>query len=221
MMFRYSFIVILAGALCTSGCKKSGDYTGPLNSFKRYPYQKLHLSYTYDGDLRGTDELYFSDYGKYEARYSKYEVLVPGEVRGSDNASLLRITDRYDINFQDNTVIHDRDNSLDSLYHLDEKDIPASLKYWETDMKNHFLVNKGTDIIDGKPAARWEADGGGLILWVWNSILLRKRVNSNKGSMEMTIKTIDSLWTVDTTKFSIPAGLTNKPKPQPNAPGSN
>jgi hypothetical protein len=217
----YTVLLMVISALLAAGCKKSGEpEAGSVNAFKRYPYERFHLTYEYGGDLRGTEELFVSGFGKYEARYSKFDVLTPEAIQPMDNGSVTRISDNYVFDFMQKSIVHDRLGSLDSLYHLDEKDIPSLQENLETEMRKNFFRNTGTDTLSGKLTTRWQKIDGGMTLWIWNSILFRKQVTSDKGGMDMRIKTIDSLWTVDTTKFSIPAGLKNKEKPV-NAPGTN
>ena len=190
------------------GCRKSGEYSGPINGLKRYPYERAHLIYEYSGDVRGTEEFFLSDFGKYEARYSKIDVISAKEIQPSENGSITRLADQYAFDFAKKTTIHDHLTVLDSLYHLEGDAIPTSQEYFESEMKRNFFLNSGSDLIAGKPAIRWEQGNGALTIWMWNCILLRKHVNSKGTSLDMTIKSIDSLWTVDTTKFSVPQGFT-------------
>ncbi|MDP4219625.1 MAG: hypothetical protein Q8916_08015 [Bacteroidota bacterium] len=221
--YTRSFLLLAAGILTLglgAGCKKSDSAS--LNGLKRYPYERLHVTYEYTGDVRGTEDLYVSGYGKYEARYSKLDLLAGQTIRSVDNAAITRIGETYSIDFTQNRGSHDHSSSIDSLYHLSESDIPSPQEYLESEMKKNFFKKVGTDIIAGKPATRWQQMDGDLIVWVWNSILLRKEINSAANTLDMTVKNIDSLWTVDTTKFAIPPGVTiTQAVHTPNAPSPN
>jgi hypothetical protein len=205
------------------GCKKNGEpFSGPPNEMKRYPYERFHLTYEYSGDVRGTEEMFVSGYGKYEARYSKFDVLTPQEIHSSDNGAITRIADIYTIDFSKMLAIHEHSRSLDSLYHLEGSYIPSSKEYIEAEMKKKYFQNVATDIIEGKPALKWQEIDGHLTLWIWNGLLLRRHASSPEGSLEMKIKSIDTLWVVDTTKFSVPKGFTVKEaENMKHAPDSN
>ena len=191
------------------GCKKSGEgLSGQLNEMKRYPYERLHLTYEYSGDVRGIEELFVSGYGKYEARRSKLEILSTKEIRPSDNGAITRSADMYTMDFSKMQAVHEHLRFLDSLYHLEGKDIPSPQEYIESEMKKNYFKNVGKDTVAGKLATKWQQDGDRLILWISNGLMLRKHVNSENGSLDMVVKNIDTLWTVDTTKFIIPTGFT-------------
>ncbi len=195
--------------LLVFGCKKSGEpVSGSSNDMKRYPYDRVHLVYEYSGDVRGIEEFFVSGYGKYEARHSKFEVLGPKEIHSSDNGAITRLADMYKIDFTQMQAAHEHNRSLDSLYHLEGKDIPTPQEYIEAEMKKNYFKNIGIDTVAGKLTTKWQQIDGFLTLWIWNGLLLRKHATSENGSLEMMIKNIDTLWTVDTTKFIVPRGFT-------------
>jgi hypothetical protein len=223
--YRHIHFALLFCAVCIvfiTGCKKSGDYSGPVNGFKRYPYERMHVTYEYSGDIRGSEEFYFSDYGKNETRSSKIDIMSSKGIQSSENAAITKLAEVYDIDFMKKTIIHDRSSTLDSLYHLEGNALPISQQYLESEMKRNFFHNVGADIIAGKPASRWERENGLLTVWMWNCLMLRKRVNSPDGSFEMNVKNIDSLWTVDTSRFSLPSGFSvTEAQNKTHAPTSN
>src|SRR5690349_4397509 len=137
-------VLFMTAAVFAGGCKKNaGPSSGTVNEFKRYPYERFHLTYEYTGDLRGTEELFVSGYGKYEARYSKFEILTPEAIRPIDNSSITRMSDIYVINYLEKSVMHDHVAQLDSLYHLGANDIPSSQEYLESEMKRNLMTNSG------------------------------------------------------------------------------
>ncbi len=219
--FCISFIAAIA--LLNSGCdKKSGEpFSGQIGAFKRYPWERFHLTYEYSGDVRGTEELFVSGYGKYEKHLSNYEIISPQGLRTSAKGAITRFIDVYTFDLTQNRCIHQRMDNLDSLYHLEGKDIPTPQEYLETEMTRNYFKNVGTDTLGGKTATRWQQIDGGLTLWVWNCILLRKHIISEDGVYEMNINSIDSLWAVDTSKFIVPQGLPITEASQIHAPDPN
>ena len=200
--------VLMISWLCSSGCKHSGSpLTGDESAFKRYPYEKFHLSYEYNGDVRGIEELFVAKHGVYESRYSKFEVFTPQGLRSVESGSLTRFNDVYTIDYETKTTILQRAQTLDSLYHLDVSDMPSPQGYLEAEMRKNYFKSSGIDTLLGKPATRWQQVDGDLVLWVWNSILLKKHASSPNGILEMSIKSIDTSWTVDTSKFAVPSGF--------------
>ena len=207
-LFNKVLFWVLPGLL-VFGCKKSGEpFSGPLNELKRYPYERFHLTYEYSGDVRGTEEMFVSGYGKYEARHSKFEIFSDQGVHASDNGSLSRLTDLYKIDYVLRRALHEHSRPLDSLYHLNADNIPSPQAYLESEMQRNYFKNSGIDTMLGKPATRWQHADNIMTLWVWNGLLLRRQTSSAEGSLDMKIREIDTLWTVDTAKFSIPSGFT-------------
>ena len=204
----YIIIFCFCAAFFSIGCKKSGEpFSGPPNDMKRYPYERFHLTYEYSGDVRGIEELFVSGYGKYEARHSKIEVFSAQGLHASDNGSITRVSDMYTVDFLLRNAVHAHLRPFDSLYHLDPDEIPSPQVYFESEMKRNYFKNVGIDTVAGRPATRWQHSEGNTILWVWNGLLLRKYASSDKGSLDMKIKEIDTLWTVDTSKFMVPIGF--------------
>jgi hypothetical protein len=62
-------------------------------------------------------------------------------------------------------------------------------------------------MIQGKPAVKWQQTDGNLVLWIWHSILLQKYAATQTGRVDVALKNIDTLWTVDTTKFVVPTDI--------------
>jgi hypothetical protein len=209
----FFFIVVIV-----AGCKRSSE-PGKINSFKRYPYERLHITYELGGDARGTEEVYISQYGKYEAQFSKSEVFSPQGIVSENHAIITRLSDAYTVDYDKHTYEHNHQKSFDSLYSLDEKDVPTPGQYFDWEMKSNLLRNTGTDTIAGKLASRWHSDDGNMTVWAWNGILMRKYIGTEERGIDMKIVSIDSLWNVDTTKFILPSGYTEKKKGQEmNAP---
>jgi hypothetical protein len=196
-------IYLFLSVLIFFGCR-SNDYSGPLNSFKRYPYRNVHLSYAFSGDARGIEDLYIADYGKYETRRTSIELLLPQGIRPKDEAGITRLTDVYNIDYRQKKVMHKRVTTLDSLYHLSELSIPPPSDYLESSMKDYLFHSGGTEMVHDHPAMVWAPRDGSMKLWVWNSLLIKKYTMSENGTVWMELVQADTNWTVDTTKFQIP-----------------
>ncbi len=222
--FLSTILVFAFFTMIFIGCGRKGGepFSGPMNGLKRYPYRAMHLTYEFSGDARGDEELFVSDFGKYESRRTRSDMFSPEQTMAEDKGSITRGFDVYILDFLERSVLHERVQYLDSIYHLDANDIPTPQQYFESEMKKNFFAIVGTDMIDGKPATRWKQTDGDLTLWVWNCILLRKHIQMESKSIEMTIKTIDTLWTPDTTTFMIPQGFHAIESPKTvNAPATN
>ncbi|HYM20105.1 MAG TPA: hypothetical protein VEW28_03770 [Candidatus Kapabacteria bacterium] len=186
------------------GCRNN-DYSGPLNSFKRYPFKNVHLSYTFTGDARGREDLYIADYGKYETRDTKIELLLTNGIRPKEESGITRLTDVYTIDHLQKKVMHRHVRVLDSLYHLDASSVPSSEDYLQTSMRDFLFINGGIDTIGGFPATRWEPRDGSMKLWVWNALLLKKYTISQNGIVWMDLVQMDTNWVADSSKFRIPS----------------
>lgn len=196
-------ILYLLLAVAALSCR-SDDFAGPMNSFHRYEFKNTHLVYEFIGDARGREDLFMSDYGKYEARYSKYDLLTPEAIRPMATAVITRLTDAYTIEPQKREVMHTRVRELDSLYHLSASDIPTPQEYFSENMKKYLFRSAGTDTVGGIAATRWETRDGSAKMWIWRGILLKKTTQTPGGMVGTQLIGLDTLWAVDTSRFSLP-----------------
>lgn len=185
------------------GCGK-GDRGEPLNSFHRYEIRNVHLTYDFIGNARGQEELFLADYGKYEARYSKYELLTTEAIRPMANAGITRLTDVYSIDVPQRQIKHMRPSELDSLYHLPEGSIPTPQEFLKNSMKNNLLREVGQDSVLGFYATRYQSSDGNAKLWLWRGMLIRKETMTREGMIGTSLTGMDTAWVVDTSKFSLP-----------------
>lgn len=194
-----SLVLIVSVLSC-----RNDDYSGPLNSFHRYEFKNSHLVYEFIGDARGREDIFMSDYGKYEARYSKYEMLTPQAIQPVATAVITRLTDAYTVEPSERKVMHTRVRELDSLYHLSGNDIPSAPSFFEQTMKKYLFRSAGTDSIGGVVATLWETRDGSAKMWIWRGILLKKLTQTKDGMLGTQLIGIDTTWTVDTSRFSLP-----------------
>jgi hypothetical protein len=219
--FEQVVFLALAVAIFYGCSKKSGDNSGPANAFKRYPYRNFHVSYDISGDARGSEDVYVADYGKFESEYSKTEMFTPRGVMPEDHTLITRISDVYEMDNMQKRFNHRHIDALDSVYHLDPKDMPNPEQYMESEMIKGFLKNTGQEMIAGKLATKWQPVDGSMSMWIWNGILLRKFAPNEGGpGITMMVKNFDSTWVVDTTKFMVPKDYKegNLQPEEPDAP---
>jgi len=221
-MKKHSTLILLLVLGVSAGCKKTGPpYSGPVNSLKRYPFEHFHLVYEFGGDARGTEDVYVSGYGRNEAQYTKSDLFGPQGLSTENTIIITKIANAYSLDFSKKTYSQNHLDYLDSLYHLDESDVPSSQQYLEFEMKRNLMKNYGQDTVAGYQGVRWQLIDGNMSMWTWKGILLRKFAASEQGSLDMRIKSIDTLWTVDSTKFMIPKDFKEVKLQGPNAPPEN
>jgi len=221
-MKKYTILILLCANVIVSGCKKTGEpYSGPINSLKRYPFEHFHLTYGFSGDARGSEEVFVAGYGRYEAQINKSEILTAKGVQSANHTIITRFADMYSLDYSRRNLQHIHSGYLDSLYHLDQSDVPSPQQYLEFEMKRNLLKNTGFDTVAGKTVQRFQLIDGNMTMWIWNGMLLRKYAGSQEGYLDMKVTSIDTLWTVDTTKFTIPQGFTDTKNQDPNAAPAN
>ncbi|MBS1904148.1 MAG: hypothetical protein JSS75_10620 [Bacteroidetes bacterium] len=206
MTIRISTLRALLGAALVAsviGCGKH-EYSGPVNAFRRYEIKNVHMQYEFLGNARGGEEMFIADYGRYEARYSKYELLGEQGIQPVGSAGITRLADVYNISLNERKVVHLKPPELDSLYHLSESEIPTPAQFLEKSMHNNLMRAVGTDTIAGVPATRWENRDGSGKFWIWRGILMKKITQTRDGMIGTQLVALDTAWAVDTTKFSLP-----------------
>jgi hypothetical protein len=176
-------------------------------SYKRYSVLQGHIHYESKGFRRGTEDLYWTNWGRLEARHSNAELLTPKEVQPQkmvtiNNGAYVTVADlarRGGYQF--------REPFLDSLMRL-ENAPPPEVTSVEV-LQRMKYVKQGQDTILGLIADVWGEASTGTRLSLWRGIVLRQRVNVPDGSHrhEVVAVSIDTVNPPDPSKFATPEGI--------------
>jgi hypothetical protein len=204
-------------ALCALilGCnqpktEEGPSYEGPKQPYQRYSVRQAHIHYVYSGDMRGTEDLYFTDYGKREARHSSYDVLTPQEVKPLRKIQIADGARVYIVDVMAGKAMAKDDKFIDSLLNLKEADPPEVIA--EQYLRKGGFENIGTGSILGYPTTRWRQKNTGTILDMWGGVILRREV-VQQGAHVIEATQIDTTNPPDPSKFELPPGVVLQDNP--------
>lgn len=212
---KYSLFT-LALSIAVLSCQQpktdeAPTYEGPKEPYKRYVVNQAHVHYEYSGDMRGSEDLYFTDYGRREARHSSYDVLTPQEVKPLRK---IVISDGPNVTIVDVMAgkgVVQKDKFMDSLFSLKEADPPVVIA--EHYLRKGGFENIGAGSVLGYPTTRWRQKATGTTLDMWGGIILRREV-FQQGSHVIEAKSIDTTNPPDPSKLVPPAGIVLQDAPR-------
>jgi len=198
---------IMVISLLLGGCEKKESGPNPHSSFHRYGIEKAHIHYEYSGNRRGSEDLYFTNYGAREAIVARYEQLGERAIRSVDELNIFRYGHMYNILPLTGTGIHVVDPALDSLYSIEGPAVPSTDTFFSNKMKGMSFRPVGTDTLAGRTATIWELIQSPLRIWTWRGLLLKRFVNDPNNSYTMTAVSFDTTSAIDTNLFQPPKGV--------------
>jgi len=183
----------------------TSDFLGE-ESFKRYQIESGIIEYSLSGNRKGTEIVYFDDWGRREAKYSKTELSMMGITQKSNTLTLLDGVWIYNINLDGKTGTK-MSNSM--LKDLSESSSDKDL----TEVGEEMMVRMGgkkigTEEIQGKMCDVWEIKNMNTKTWVWKGVTL-KTVTKMAGIETLsTAVRFEANAKVPEEKFAIPADVT-------------
>jgi hypothetical protein len=152
-----------------------------LAGVKRYQIKSGVVEYTLSGTRKGTESIYFDNWGMREAKYTKAELSVAGFSQKQNTLTLLDGNFTYNIDLDKRTGTKMETPLLKELA-ANNKDLTEA---GEKMMKSMGGVKIGTEVVLGKTCDVWEIKNMQSKTWVWKNVPLKTHVSMP--SMEMTI----------------------------------
>ncbi|NQV52114.1 MAG: hypothetical protein HQ500_02975 [Flavobacteriales bacterium] len=174
----------------------------------RYKVREGHISYIYKGLQEGTEEVYFTDYGMVEIKFTKTVRTNPfqeGENKDEqiDLTTLMRDSAIYVV---DNLTLNARrlDNALlyESALQSPDLDLDAVA---EEVYRSRGGIIVDTQNIAGMPAVKWVIKQANSTEWRWKGIMLKTMVELPRALVQVEAVKID-------TTSPLPEGIFDLPK---------
>lgn len=171
----------------------------------RYKVEKGHISYTYDGIQRGTEEVYFSDFGMLEIKFTETVRDNPFS-NSEEKISLITLIKDSAIYIVDNSTMNARkiDNALlfesaQESPSLDLDEVAQSI-YSE----NGGFVEK-KELIAGVQCDRWFIENAKTREWRHKGIMMKTIIDMPRNYVKVEATAIDTL-------SDLPEGIFDLPK---------
>jgi hypothetical protein len=168
------------------------------------------VEYKLSGVQSGTQELYFEEYGKYEAKYSKGEFDYMGKKGTFDQVSIITPEAVYSLNLEKSQGIKSPAPDYSEIIEKFELENGDFEKVQEQTMKEQGFIKKGTEKVLDRDCVTWELEknGANVKIWLWKGIEL-KVIQSAQGltSSQEAIKIIEEE-AIPFVKFEVPDGIT-------------
>jgi len=174
-----------------------------LAGVKRYQIKSGVVEYTLSGTRKGTETIYFENWGMREAKYTKAELSVAGFTQKQNTLTLMDGGYTYNIDLDTRTGTKMETPLLKEIA-ANQKDLTEA---GEKMMKSMGGVKIGTEVVLGKTCDVWEIKNMKSKTWVWKGVPLKTQVSMP--SMEMTIMAtkLDEGAAIAADKFTIPSDV--------------
>jgi len=212
---RTPSLALLSIALLAAGCKKEQPVTP--GEFHRYPIEHIHVHYIYSGLGRGTEDLYFDQYGRRETKYVNWEHIEEKALRPMIRLTISVGPDIYTCLLDRGEGTHWKDPQLDSLFHLSAANIPSPEKITQTILSEKGKL-VGQDTVLGLKADIWKITGTPLELYIWKGVLLKRASVAAGDTVVVTAVSIDTVRRPNESAFVVPGGIKMRERPLPSAP---
>jgi hypothetical protein len=212
-----SLLGSLSAMLVLASCDNKQADSGPADPnadtpYKRYGVQQAHVRYEASGHRRGTEELYFVNHGRREARIVNVENLTEQGARPERSVAVSHGSDMRiaDMIMRRGTRL--MEPVVDSLMRLEKVDPPTVIS--DNVLKRMGLVKKGTGEVLGYPVTVWYNPNSGMELSTWNGIVLKQEINRPEYNHLVVAVSIDTVGPIPDSIFTPPAGIEFNPAPK-------
>jgi hypothetical protein len=183
--------------------KKDTESTYPI----RYYVNEGSISYKYAGIQKGKEDVYFTNFGMTEVKYTETTRQNPFQNRLEEikmitlmHDSSIYVVDQSTMNAQklDNTLLYEKAAESTKL-DLNE----VAIKMYK-ERGGSYL---GIDTILGLPAEHWSIASSEVEEWRWNGIMLKTVVKSPKTYLEIVATAIDTNSIIPLSVFELPKNV--------------
>jgi hypothetical protein len=171
---------------------------------KRFGLQSGIVHYELDGARKGTETLYFTDWGWREAKHSDGVISFMGFEQPMRTLSILEDSVMAILDLESGMGMRTLD-PLKSLLSDDELQDPAAVGV--AMMKQMGATRDGDGEVLGRKCQVWKVKDIGSRLWVWRNIPLKMETKMMGIGMSMTATRIEENVPVPEKRFSFPEGV--------------
>ena len=164
-------------------------FVGQAQNFKRYPFKSGIIHYQFEGKTTGTEVLYFDEYGKYEARYTKTMTKVFGVLTKEDKISLLKEAEQIEYD----RLTNEYTQMTNPLYESFSQNESLNYEEFGEDAIEKMGYRKiGQSTVLGKECDVWNGIGK---LYTWRALTLK---------LEMKVMGVNFVQTATNLKLDVP-----------------
>ncbi len=177
--------------------------------FKNYNMISGYVEYKLTGASTGTQELYFEEWGKYEAKISKGDYDYMGQ-KGSFNGLTITTPDaQYRIDLDKSKGMKGPAPDWTKIIEMFENENGNFDKVQELSMKEAGFIKKGNEKFLDRDCVLWEADqnGANIKIWLWKGIELKTVTNAQGVTSTIEAINIVEEKAVPFAKFEPPSGI--------------
>lgn len=172
---------------------------------KKYSIKSGMIEYEMKGISKGTQKVYFDQWGQKEATFTSSETEFIGEKTKSN--VLVIITKEWIYNIDMDELTGTRSKNLYSEESLNKKDKDLASAYSKEMLRDMEGEKIGTEKILGKECEIWEIKKMGTKSWIWNGLTLKTTTNIAGMVMDMTALRLEENIKVPEEKFKVPDGV--------------
>ncbi len=170
--------------------------------FKRYDFKSGKVEYKLSGAAKGTQTMFFDNYGMKEAKFANMSIEMMGMKQKKNTITIIDGKDTYVVNWESGTAV----KMKTPLYDMFPKG--KGLKnVGEKLMQNMGAEKTGTGTVLGKECDIWEIKKAGTKLWIWKSIPLKVEVKMMGVQMNQVATSVETDIDVPASKFEIPKNI--------------
>jgi hypothetical protein len=159
-------------------------------SYKRYALKQAHIHYETSGFRRGTEDLYFTDYGMREARHVNVENLTEEGIRPEKVVVVSFGSDMRMANLTNSMGTWMKEPVVDSLLHVSKVDPPGVIS--DSILSKMQYKKQGTSTILGRPVTIWFEPTSGTTLHTWEGLVLKQEVKNPQHQHVVEAVSIDT-----------------------------
>jgi hypothetical protein len=212
-MRSLSALALLSLLVLASSCAKKDDDASTTSEegstaaigdtvYKRYGLKQAHIHYESSGWRRGTEDLYFTDWGRREARYTDAELLLDKGVQPEKTITVTIGSEMKRADLRAQGGVSRRDPFVDSLIKLREVDPPSVISDKVLTKLRYTQVGTGTHL--GKPVTIWHEQTSGTTLHTWEGMVLKQEVKTPQHNQVVEAVSIDTVSPIPDSVFTPP-----------------
>ncbi len=183
--------------------QKSGQSNEP---FRRYGIESGIIESTKTGMTKGSQKIYFSDWGAKEANFDSTEITTPFGMQKTNMLTIMDGSTTYSINLDTKKGTKFRNEIYDKVRdNLDEADLE---KIGEKLLRDLGAVESGTEMIAGKECKLFVTEKLGSTSCIWKGIAIKTEVKTLGQTLGIVANSIEENAAVADDIFQIPGDAT-------------
>ncbi len=203
----FTLVILIFALLCTSFIKDKTNENQQkvLKNLKKYNIESGIIEYSLTGFTKGTQTVYFDNWGIREATYSTTETNMMGITSKTNTLILIDGEWAYNINLDSKTGTKSKNLNYEDMlkYSLDNtiKDIS------EKTMQDMGGEKVGKEEILKKMCDVWQIKKISSKMWMWNGINMKNSTNMAGMNIDIVATKFQENGRIPSDKFKIPSDI--------------